>query len=155
MARHPRIPIELTRRPFTLEEAFRAGVTKSMLKGRSWLRIGSKLYKWSGTTEDHWRLLAAWQRRLPAYAVFSGATAAWMLCLDFSPHDQVEIAVPSRSGIRRQHGLSVRRAEISAEDIVAVRGLRATSLIRTLSDVCLSWQASRRSWHSTWRLPGA
>lgn len=138
VARRPVVPNELTKRPFTLEEAFAAGLTKSMLKGRSWLRVGSRLYRWTGTTGDHWRLLTAWQRRLPCYAVFSGTTAAWMHGLDFQPVDPVEIAVPARSGIRRQHGLSVRRIEVSAEDIVSLRGLRATSLLRTLSDLCLT-----------------
>ena len=110
-----------------------------MLKGRSWLRVGPRLYRWTGTSEDRWHLLAAWQRRLPAYAVFSGTTAAWIHGLDFRPDDPVEIAVPARSGIRRQYGLSVRRTEVSAVDVVAVRGLRATSLLRTLSDICLTW----------------
>jgi very-short-patch-repair endonuclease len=139
VARRPLIPTSLTKRPFTLEEALAVGVTKSMLRGRSWLRIGSQLYRWSGAADDYWRLLGAWQRRLPADIVFAGTTAAWMLGLDFRPADPVEIAVSAWSGIRRQSGLSVRRAEVPAGDIVAVRGLRATSLFRTLCDLCLRW----------------
>lgn len=141
MARQPRVPTELTRQPFTLEEAFEAGLTKSQLKGSSWHRIGSKLYCRRGMPGDHWKLLSAWQRRLPAEAVFVGTTAAWMLGLDFRPDDPVEIAVRVGSGIRLQRGLRVHRGEISTDEVVVVRGLRATSILRTLSDLCVRWPA--------------
>ncbi len=53
------------------------------------------------------------------------------------PIDPVEIVVPAGSGVRSRTGLSVRHCEISAREIVSVRGLRATSVHRTLSDLCL------------------
>ena len=141
MARRPRIPPELTRRPFCLDEARVAGLTLSCLRGRAWRRLGAELYCWSGLREDHWLLLSAWQRLLPPEAVFAGATAAWLLGLDLRPNDPVEIVVPARSGIRSRDGLSVRRCAISRREIVSVRGLRATELRRTISDICLRWPA--------------
>jgi len=116
-----------------------AGVTLSMLKGRSWRRVGSELYCWRGLREDNWRLLKAWQRRLPADAVFAGPTAAWMLGLDLSPNDPVEIVVPAESGVRPQFGLRVHRGEISPDEVVSVQGLQATGVLRTLADLCLRW----------------
>jgi len=108
-----------------------------MLRGKTWRRLGSELYCWKGMREDRWKLLAAWRRRLPADAVFAGATAAWLLGLDLCPNNPVEIVVPADSSIRARDGLSVHRGEISAREIVTVRGVRATSLHRTLSDLCL------------------
>jgi very-short-patch-repair endonuclease len=81
-------------------------------------------------------VLSAWQDVLPADAVFAGGTAAWMAGLDFKPTDPVEIVVPSRSGMRSRLGLSVRRCRIPPCDAVTFRGLRATALHRTLSDLC-------------------
>ncbi len=129
----------LTKGPFRLEEARKAGVKLSMLRGRAWRRLGSELYCWSGVQEDPWKLLSAWRRRLPSEAVFGGATRAWILGLDLCPTNPVEIVAPADSSVRSGDRLNVSRGEISPGEIVSVRGLRATSLHRTLSDLCLCW----------------
>src|SRR5260370_29346353 len=54
-----------------------------------------------------------------------------------SPIDPIEIVVRVGSGVRSRAGLSVRYCEISRNDISTVRGLRATTLRRTLIDLCL------------------
>lgn len=100
MSRRPRLPPELIHRPFSLLEARAMGLTSTALRGKTWRRLGSKLYCWSGLDEDPWDVLVAWRGLLPANAVFTGATAAWMAGLDFSPTDPVEIVVPSNSGLR-------------------------------------------------------
>ena len=120
-----------------MEEARKAGVTLSGLRGKAWRRLGAELYCWSGLREDPLLVLTAWRRALPPESVFAGATAAWLLGLDMSPIDPVEIVVPAGSGVRSRAGLSVRHCEISRREIVSVRGLRATSVYRTLSDLCL------------------
>jgi very-short-patch-repair endonuclease len=74
---------------------------------------------------------------LPPESVFASATAAWLLGLDMTPIDPVEIVVPIGSGVRSRAGLSVRYSEISRNEISTVRGLRATTLRRTLTDLCL------------------
>ena len=137
MARRPEIPTELTKRPFSYREARASGLTLSKLRGQAWRRLGSKLYCWSGLQEDPWLLLAAWRDLLPPEAVFVGSTAAWLLGLDMRAHDPIEIVVPPHSGIHSRDGLRVRRGQISETDIVSIRGLRATKLHRTLSDLCV------------------
>jgi very-short-patch-repair endonuclease len=137
VARTPFIPPELAGRPFTLAEARAAGLTKSALKGKTWRRLSAELYCRTELGENPSLLLSAWQRLLPAEAVFSSATAAWLLGLDLEPIDPVQIVVPPESGIRSRAGLSVRRCELSHAEVVSIRGLRATALPFTLAALCL------------------
>ena len=141
MARTPCIPPELTKRPFSLKEARKAGLTLSSLRGRAWRRLGAELYCWQGLRPDSLLVLSAWRRLLPLDAVFAGATAAWILGLDFDPTSPVEIVVPHGSGIRSRPGLSVRRCEIPSHEAITVRGLRTTTLPRTLRDLYVKWPA--------------
>jgi very-short-patch-repair endonuclease len=120
-----------------LGEALTAGLSKSSLKGRTWRRLGKGLYCWSGLDEDPWQVLCAWRDSLPEAALFAGATAAWLSGLDFNPTNPVEIVLPRQSGVRSRPGLSVRHCQIPASETVAFRGLRSTTLHRTLSDFCL------------------
>jgi very-short-patch-repair endonuclease len=131
----PRIPAELTRRPFSLQEARAAGISRTSLSGRSWRRLGTQLYCWSGLADDPWKLLSAWLRLLPE-AVFAGATAAWLHGIDLDPIHPVEVFVSSRSGLRSRAGLTVRRSDIARCDVAKVRGLPATTINRTLADLC-------------------
>ena len=137
MPRTTSIPLELTRRPFSLEEARAAGLTLSSLRSKAWRRLGTELYCWTGLPEDPWLLLSAWQSLLPREAVFAGTTAAWLIGLDLDPTNPVEIVLPSRSGLRSRAGLSVRRCELTPPEVVDIRGLRATAVHRTLTDLCL------------------
>jgi hypothetical protein len=141
VARTPFVPPELTKRPFTLDEARAAGLTLSALRGKAWRRLSAELYCWNDLKESPWLLLSAWQRLLPAEAVFSGATAAWMFGLDLEPTDPVEIVVPPGSGIRSRDRLSVRRCELQRAEVVSIRGLHATALPRTLAGLCLQGSA--------------
>jgi very-short-patch-repair endonuclease len=134
------VPPGLTKRPFSLEQARNAGLSLSSLKGKSWRRLGAELYCWSGLKADPWLVLAAWRDLLPADAVFAATTAAWTLGLDFDPINPVEIIVPVSSGIRSRTGLGVRRCEIFPGEAIAVRGLRTTTLLRTLLDLSSRWQ---------------
>jgi len=139
MARIARIPRELTTRPFSLDEARAAGLTLSALRGGAWRRLGRELYCWEGVKEDAWRQLAAWKEVLPREAVFAGATAGWLLGLDLDPINPVEIAIPSSSGVRSRSGLTVRRCELAASEVVVVRKLRATNMLWTLCDLSLRY----------------
>jgi uncharacterized protein DUF559 len=137
VGRRPRIPPEFKLRPFSLDEARGAGLSLRSLSGKSWRRIGSGLYCWSGLPDDPWLTLSAWRRVLPQEAVFGGASAAWLLGLDLQPTDPVEVAVPPWSGIRTRTGLVVRHCEISPDDVVSVRGLSVLALPLTLAGLCL------------------
>jgi hypothetical protein len=133
VARRPRIPAELKKGPFTLEEARAAGVTLDMLRRRSWRRIGSELYMWTGLHDDDtWQRLQAWHRRLPN-ALFTGLSAAWLHRLDVDPLHPIEVAVPPSSGIRSRPGLVVSRRVI--DETTKVRRLPATTIGRTLLDL--------------------
>jgi very-short-patch-repair endonuclease len=137
MSRAPSIPAALTRTPFSLEEARRAGLTLSSLRGKAWRRLGAELYCWQGLRHDPWLHLSALHRTLPAEAVFAGATAAWMFGLDLDPIAPVEIIVPLDCSIRSRAGVGVRRCELLARDVTTIRGLRVTAVNRTLRDLCL------------------
>ncbi len=103
-----------------------------MLRRRSWRRVGSELYSWTGQHEDAWQRLHAWHRRLPN-AIFTGLSAAWLHRLDVDPLHPVEIAVPPGSGIRSRPGLVVSRRVIT--ETMKVRRLPATTIARTLLDL--------------------
>jgi len=120
-----------------LEEARQHGLTLSSLRGKVWRRLGSELYCWQGLRHDPWLHLSALHRLLPRDAVFAGATAAWMFGLDLAADDPVEIIVRLDSSIRSREGVSVRRCELSPSDVTTIRGLRATSINRTLRDLSL------------------
>jgi len=121
-------------RPFSLDEARTAGVSRSSLRGRAWRRVGSQLYRWSGASKDPWKLLETHFGMLPASTVFVGRTAAWMHGLDVNPADPVQVAVPVNCSLKSRAGLEIRHLPV--EDIVVIKGLRATSVGRTLLDLC-------------------
>ena len=126
------LPPELKQRPFTLNEARAAGLSRKVLRGKSWRRIGPSLYCWVGLKQDPLQLLQAWHRRLPD-AVFTGLSAAWLHRLDVDPSHPVEVSVPPASGIRSRPGLVVHRRSIS--DVVTVRELSATTLAHTFAEL--------------------
>ncbi len=123
MSRKPIIPASLTKRPFSLEDARRAGLTLSSLRGKAWRRLGAELYCWQGLRKDPWLELSALNRLLPPEAVFSGATAAWMVGLDLPPTDPVEVIVPLSSSIRSRAGVNVRRSRLSRSDLATIPAL--------------------------------
>ena len=138
MGRRPWIPPELTRQPFSLDEARDAGITKSALRGKAWKRIGPELYRCTDQLEDPLLTLKAWQRVLPPETVFIGASAAWLHGLDTEPTKPIEVAHPTTSGVRSRPGLTVRHIEIPATEVVTLRGLRTAALPITLAGLCLS-----------------
>jgi very-short-patch-repair endonuclease len=133
-ARHP-VPAALRTRPFTSTEASDAGITRGQLRGASYRRLGSGLYRWVGLNESPQVLLAAVARRLPPGAAFSGRTAAWLHGLDVAPCDPIELTIPEPMGSGRRAGAIVRRTTLSAEQIVLRRGLPVTSALRTVVDL--------------------
>ncbi|HKB18312.1 MAG TPA: DUF559 domain-containing protein [Candidatus Dormibacteraeota bacterium] len=141
MGKAPRIPSEFRTRPFSLDEARAAGLTRHKLSGRTWRRISQGLYCWAKLPDDPWLKLSAWRRVLTPEAVFAGASAAWLSGLKLGPTDPVEIVVPPSSGIRSRPGLLVRRADTRPQEVVTVRGLRALVLPLALAGLCLRLSA--------------
>ena len=136
MGRIERIPAELRTRPFTLQEARDAGISRHRLQGRSWLHIGTELYCRKGLRNDPLGLISAWKSLLPCDAVFAGGTAGWLWGLDLRPTNPIEVILPLNSGVRSRSGLTVRRCELRPGDVADTRGFRATALPRTLRDLC-------------------
>jgi len=136
MGRVPLIPVQLTHGPFTLNEARGVGLDRWHLQGARWRRIGPTTYVWAGLEETPAIKLAAARLRLPTTAAFSGRTAAWLHGMDIEPCDPIEVTVPKTSGISARSGLALRRAALPETHVVIVRGWRATSITRTLADLC-------------------
>jgi hypothetical protein len=132
----PRIPSEFRLRPFSLDEARDAGLTRHSLRGRTWKRIGARLYRWADLPEDLLLTLSAWRSVLPPETVFAGASAAWLHGLDIEPADPVEVVVPPSCAVRTRVGLIVRHARIPTAEVVSIRGFRATALPLALARLC-------------------
>jgi hypothetical protein len=131
----PRVPPELTKGPFTVEEAHRHGVSRAQLLGASWRRLGRGIYAWHEIAGAPMTRLIAARLRLPDAAVFTGRTAAWLHGLDIEPGCPIEAAVPSTSSTTRRVGVVVRRCSIPAAETSIRRGLRVTSAVRTIADL--------------------
>ena len=136
MGRHARIPASLTRNPFTLSDAARAGLKRWHLEGARWRRVGPSTYIDARLTDSPMLQLNAAALRLPAGGAFSGMTAAWLHGLDVPACDPIEITVPKEAGAGARTGMALRRARLAKGEIVKVRGLPATSIVRTVRDVC-------------------
>jgi very-short-patch-repair endonuclease len=136
VAREAFRPNELMRGPFSIDEARAAGLGRRSLEGASWRRIGPGIYISAGLAQDPLHKIEAARRRLRAGAAFSGLTAAWLHGLDVSPADPIEVTVPLQAGVSGRAGIAVRRSEIAANDVVHVRGMPATSMVRTIADLC-------------------
>src|SRR5438270_14018331 len=110
MPRAPLLPPELTVKPFTIDEARRFGVDRWHLEGSMWKRLGPGVYAWTRLEESPAVMLAAAALRLPAHAVFSGETAAWLHGLETNPCDPIEVTVAPGAGVSMRAGLCVRRS---------------------------------------------
>lgn len=133
--------MEFKLRPFTLDEARDAGLTRHSLRRKTWRRISARLYSWTELPDDLWLTLSAWQRVLPPETVFAGSSAAWLFGLDLQPTNPVEVVVPMSSAIRTRPGLLVRHSELPAAEVVTIRGLRATALPPTIARLCVQGPA--------------
>jgi very-short-patch-repair endonuclease len=136
MGHKPMLPPALLRGAFTLDDARRAGLTRWQLEGTSWTRLGPATYVSAALRGEPMHRLAAAMRRLPSGAAFSGLTAAWLHGIDVNPCNPIEATVPENAGVSARSGIAVRRSSLDRTDVVRVRGLRATSIVRTLGEVC-------------------
>ena len=136
MVRKAFVPVQLKRGPFTIEQARRVGLERWHLEGASWRRVGPATYMWTGLEEQPLHLLEGAQQRLPPGAAFSGFTAAWLHGLDVAPCRPIEVTVPVSAGVSARSGMAVRRSAMRKGDVVLLRGMPATSMARTLADLC-------------------
>jgi hypothetical protein len=71
---------------------------------------------------------------MPSDALFSSNTAAWLHAMDY-PFEPIEVTLPSTSRTSHLAGARVRRSDYTPEDACEVRGVAATSRIRTVADM--------------------
>src|SRR5438132_1933136 len=133
MPRAPRVPVELTRGPFDLEEAGRYGLTRYHLRAASWRSLGNGFYAVREIADWPLVRLAAAVQRLPSAAVFSGRTAAWLHGLDVEPCNPIEATVPFACSLRRLAGISIERS--AQIEMSIAKGLPVTPRVRTVADL--------------------
>jgi len=97
--------------------------------------MGSKVYCWKGDSADQWSLLDSYRRMLPPCAVFVGRTAAWMHRLDVQPTNPVQVALPLDVRLASRAGLEVRHCDLG-DEVQLINGVAATTIERTLLDIC-------------------
>jgi very-short-patch-repair endonuclease len=129
------VPVALTTRPFTVEEARELGVTRKQLRGAQYRRLGSGIYRSAALLENPLLKLTAIAIRLPSGCAFSGPTAQWLHGIDVEPRDPIEVTIPEPFGSSRRAGASVRRSALASDEIVTRRGLPTTSALRTVVDL--------------------
>src|SRR5437588_11861989 len=98
-------------------------------------RVGCCATRWQGTFCGVEERLEAALQRLPPGSVFAGRTAAWLQGFDGPHRDPIEVIVPDSWSASARVGFRVRRAQV-AGDVVTVRGFPATTVCRTLADLC-------------------
>ena len=137
MGRTAFVPKELKAGSFTRAGAARAGLSRSHLEGANWRRMGRTVFVWAGLPDTPELRIEAARQRLPASAVFSGLTAAWLHGLDVEGCKPIEVTIPKYVCVWKRTGIAVRRAALTPGDTVKRRGQRATSVLRTLSDLSI------------------
>ena len=75
-------------------------------------------------------------KRLPPGSAFSGLTAAWLLGVDVEPCNPIEATVPEDAGVSGRTEIKVRRSKLPVSDVVQLRGMPATSPVRTVAELC-------------------
>jgi len=105
------------------------------LQKARWVRTSRGQYAWAGLPQDVRLKLLAIARRAPAEYAFSGLTAAWILGLEPTLIEPIEITIPRDLPIRSRVGARVRRAALSEADVIIREGLRTTCALRTACDL--------------------
>lgn len=131
------IPAHLKRGPVTLDDVRQVGFSRSLVRGAEWRRISHGMYVWNGLGPDPMLDVRGALLRIPRGSAFSGFTSAWLHRIDVSPYP-IEVTIPLDAGVSARAGMKVRRAELFDGDTLEVRGVLATSMVRTIADVASS-----------------
>ena len=134
----PSRPPVLVGRVFRGTHAVAQGLlTPDALRSRCWRRLFRDVYADAALPDDHRLRLAGAALLVPADAVVSGRSAAYLLGLRDSVDDAapVEVTVPPGRRFGPVAGLRVRRASVPASDTTVRSGHRCTVVLRTALDV--------------------
>ena len=127
--------LALRRSPFTVADARGTGMSWDDLQTKTWTRMSRGQYAWVGLPQDARLKLVAVAQRVPAGYAFSGLTAAWLLGLDVSWCEPIEVTIARDVPVRARVGVRLRRAALSESDVIKRLGLRITSPLRTVCDL--------------------
>jgi very-short-patch-repair endonuclease len=105
------------------------------LQTKIWTRMSRGQYAWTGLPQDARLRLRAVAQRMPESYAFSGPTAAWLLGLDISWCEPVEVTIGREVPARARAGVRLRRAALPESDVIMREGFRTTSAMRTVCDL--------------------
>lgn len=134
-------PSPLEGRIFRAREAIRAGlVTRHALRGPRWRRWFYGIYADASLPDTHRpRCRAAARFLLPKQAAVAGRSAACVYGVDLvGDHEPVEVVTPPAHRFGPVAGLIVHVAELPADEIRQIDGIRCTTPLRTCWDLA-SW----------------
>lgn len=118
-----------------MDEAVRAGLTPPQLLGKSWVRLAPAIYCWRGWKQTPLPILRLVRPRLPDHAFYSGRTGGWLHGVDFDPFRPIEVTTNQPYASPSRGWLSIRRRQLGSDETCIVRGLPATSPLRTVVDL--------------------
>jgi len=110
--------LALRRSPFTVADARGTGMSWDDLQTKTWTRMSRGQYAWVGLPQDARLKLVAVAQRVPAGYAFSGLTAAWLLGLDVSWCEPIEVTIARDVPVRARVGVRLRRAALSESDVI-------------------------------------
>ncbi len=132
---HGYIPDELKSGTISVAEARSFGVSRDMLRGPAWRRVGWGRYRWAAQAMDEDVKLAALLTTLPEGAALAGAVAARRWGLDVPRPAKPDVIIPPGAGVSGRVEGRVRRVKLAAGDVVDRDGLPVTSPLRTCLDL--------------------
>jgi hypothetical protein len=129
--------VDLTTGPFLGSAAMQNGMlTRGQLRHETWQRVLRDVYVHRDLSIDLAIRARAVALVLPADAVISGRTAAWLYGgLTPRSSDPIEITLDRGTPMKPRAGLMIRRALLPIEDIAQVAGVPVTTPMRTAFDV--------------------
>ncbi len=114
-------------RPFTTEQARRAGLTKAQLAGPAYRTVLRSVHISARTPYAAWHRVAAALMVHPAGAVATHSSAARMMGVPVPPDPYEHVTVTRAEDRRPHHGLRCHATAMAAAEIQVVRGLRISS----------------------------
>jgi hypothetical protein len=131
--------------PFTLQEAFAAGLSRKRLNAlvleRRVRRVIRGVYAEASLPDTLETRIAALQKVMGPHVVVCGRTAAWLYGVDMLSYAELEIlsgaetcVLPTQNRMRRTDCKGARR-DLSSSDVVRLGALCVTSPLRTALDL--------------------
>ena len=129
------IPDELKSGTISIAEAQSLGVSRDVLRGPGWRRVGWGRYRWAGQGMDEDVTLAVLLTTLPEGAALAGAIAARRWGLDVPRPVRPDVIVPPGAGVSGRVEGRIRRVKLEPGDVLMRGGLPVTSPVRTCFDL--------------------